>query len=102
MFARMTYRLWTPTTIAILLPLPRVLRYSIIYGLQVYGFMILVWAVLSWIDHSRGFLRDLYNLLDVLVLPFISIFRRFVPVVGGVDFSPVVAMIILQLLTRWL
>jgi YggT family protein len=38
-----------------------------------------------------GFLRDICE-------PFLRIFRRFLPSFGGIDFSPIIAFITLQLI----
>jgi YggT family protein len=42
-------------------------------------------------DAVLGFLRDVCE-------PFLSIFRRVIPGVGGIDFSPLLAIITLQIL----
>ncbi len=41
-------------------------------------------------DAILGFLRDVCE-------PFLRIFRRVMPNVGGIDFSPIVAVIVLEL-----
>jgi YggT family protein len=41
-------------------------------------------------DTILGFLRDICE-------PFLRIFRRVMPSVGGIDFSPIVAIIVLEL-----
>ncbi len=41
-------------------------------------------------DAILGFLRDICE-------PFLRIFRRVMPSVGGIDFSPIVAIIVLEL-----
>ena len=81
---------------------PRIVRSALGAVLQFYVVMIVIWAVLSWTDHSRGFLNDLYKVLDTVVSPYVDIFKRFIPPVGGVDFSPMVAVLVLQLVFRLL
>lgn len=68
--------------------------------IDLYGFLILVWAIFSWIDHSRGILAEIYRVLDTLVGPFVGLFKRFIPTAGGIDFSPFVAILLLQLIAR--
>ena len=46
-----------------------------------------------------GLLQDIAAVLDS-VCPWLNLFRRFIPPMGGVDFSPVVAIIALQLVQR--
>jgi len=41
-------------------------------------------------DALLGFLRDICE-------PFLRLFRRFIPSVGGIDFSPLLAIITLQI-----
>ena len=70
--------------------------------INIYGMMIFVWAIFSWFDHSRGILADIYRVLDTLVGPFVGLFKRFIPRVGGIDFSPFIAILLLQLIARLL
>ena len=42
-------------------------------------------------DSVLGFLRDICE-------PFLRIFRRFIPALGGIDFSPILAIFTLQIL----
>ncbi len=42
------------------------------------------------VDALLGFLRDICE-------PFLRLFRRFIPSVGGIDFSPLLAIITLQI-----
>ena len=48
-----------------------------------------------WSDAILGFLREVCE-------PFLRLFRRFLPSFGGLDFSPIVAIIVLQLAARLL
>jgi YggT family protein len=55
--------------------------------------LLIVYAVLSWVPNASSMLHDLIaRLADPLVRPL----RRFVPLVGGVDLSPLVAIVLLQ------
>jgi YggT family protein len=54
--------------------------------------LVIVYAVLSWVQ-TRSFLSDL---LDRLVTPLLTPFRRVVPLVGGMDLSPLVLLVSLQ------
>ena len=46
-----------------------------------------------------GLLQDIAAVLDSVCGPWLNLFRRFPPM-GGIDFSPVVAIIALQLVQR--
>jgi uncharacterized protein YggT (Ycf19 family) len=63
---------------------------------QFYVILIIAWAILSWFKQSAGFANDLYRILDKVVDPYVGLFRRFIPVAGGMDFSPLIAIIVLQ------
>ena len=44
----------------------------------------------GWTSAVYGFLRD-------VVEPYLSIFRRFIPPIGPLDLSPIVAILVLQI-----
>jgi len=67
-----------------------------------YIILIIVWAVFSWFDHSKGILNDIYNIIDKVVSPYIGLFKRFIPPMGGFDISPMIAIIVLYVLQRLL
>jgi YggT family protein len=70
--------------------------------INIYVLVIIAWAILSWFNQGRGLVSDIYNALDKIVSPYVDIFRRFIPRAGGMDFSPFVAIIVLQLFSRLL
>ncbi len=39
-----------------------------------------------------GLLQDIAAVLDSVCGPWLNLFRRFIPPMGGIDFSPVVAI----------
>ena len=55
--------------------------------------LVIVYAVLSWVQ-TQSFMSDM---LERLVNPVLAPIRRLVPLVGGVDLSPLVLMLILQI-----
>ena len=56
--------------------------------------LLIVYAILSWISpHS-----PLYGVLSRLCQPLLRPLQRIIPLVGGVDLSPLVALIVLQVL----
>ena len=67
---------------------------------NIYVFVIIVWVILSWFRARKGFARDLYQALDKIVAPFMNLFKRFIPTAGGLDFSPIIAILILQVIAR--
>ena len=60
-----------------------------------------MWCLLSWLPASRGgLLEDIRAAIGMLVEPYLGIFRRVIPPVIGVDFSPVVAILALGIIER--
>ena len=64
--------------------------------INIFFFAIIVHVVLSWI--SQGGHNPIAALLFSLTQPILKPIQRFVPPIGGLDLSPVVAIIGLQLL----
>lgn len=74
----------------------------------VYTILIFAYIVSSWIfaaggrvPYNRGVDWLLTFLRDV-VEPYLGIFRRFIPPLGPLDLSPIVALIVLQVAGRLL
>lgn len=68
---------------------------------DIYSFIIVIYVLLSWIPTKRGFLADVDNALGKICDPYLDLFRRFIPPIGGmVDISPILAIIVLQLVVR--
>lgn len=68
---------------------------------NVYSMVIFVYVLMSWIPTNRGIIADVYQVLGRLCDPYLNLFRRFIPPIGGmVDISPIVALLVLQLAVR--
>jgi len=68
---------------------------------RAYAFLILVRVVLSWVNSSpyRRLDHPLIRLLDRLTEPVLAPLRRIVPPIGGaIDASPIVALILIELM----
>ena len=62
-----------------------------------YSTLVLVYCILTWIPMRQGgILQDIGYVLDRIVGPYLNLFRRIIPPMGGIDFSPVVAIIALN------
>jgi YggT family protein len=61
---------------------------------------ILIRALMTWImpNDGTGFSRVLMDVTEPVLAPI----RRVLPPVGGIDFSPILAMILIQLVGRLL
>lgn len=68
---------------------------------RIFFWLIFARAVLSWVQPAGGskFISDLQHILYVLTEPIIAPIRNLLPTSGmGIDFSPFIAMILLNLL----
>jgi len=68
----------------------------IVRNLQsIYTFMIIGYVLLSWLPNARESFIGVF--LGKLVEPYLSIFRRLIPPIGGMlDLSPILAVFALQ------
>lgn len=68
---------------------------------DIYSVLIVVWCLMSWIPRRPGGLvEDIRGAIGMLVEPYLSLFRRFIPPMGGIDFSPIVAILVLNVIER--
>lgn len=65
--------------------------------LNFYGFVIIVYVLMSWFPVS-GVFEDVYNALAAICEPYLGIFRRVIPPIGMIDISPFVAILVLNLI----
>jgi len=69
--------------------------------LDFYQLMIVIYCVLSWFP-GQGFIAQAREALGMLCEPYLSVFRSIIPPLGMVDISPVVAVVVLQIIERLL
>ncbi len=73
---------------------------GIIHGINnifnLYFFLIILRIFLSWIPGLRWENQPWNTLRDITDI-YLNVFRRRIPPLGGLDFSPIVALIVLQI-----
>ena len=69
--------------------------------LRIYSFCIVVWCLSSWITVSNDSFNRILEGLGKIVEPYLSVFRRVIPPISGVDLSPIVALFVLNLVGRF-
>ncbi|GFP20817.1 hypothetical protein HKBW3S06_00044 [Candidatus Hakubella thermalkaliphila] len=78
----------------------------LIFVIKVYSFVIVARAILSWFSPGhRSLLGSIYSFLYDLTEPFLRIFRNLLSSVaslGGLDLSPLLALIFLMIISRLL
>lgn len=68
---------------------------------------LLVWAliinaIMSWlvafdvINYRNRFVYNVARFLDAVTRPILAPFQRFIPSLGGVDISPIIAILVIQ------
>ncbi|MDR3685687.1 MAG: YggT family protein [Coriobacteriia bacterium] len=62
---------------------------------QFYVVLLVVYVLMSWFPMNGAF-YDVYRVIGSLCEPYIALFRRFIPPMGGIDFSPWAAILVVQ------
>ncbi len=77
------------------------LMHLIVQLVDLYTFIIFIYVLLSWIPTKQGVLQNIDEVLGKLCDPYLDLFKRFIPPLGGmVDISPIIAIVVLQLVVR--
>lgn len=79
-------------------------KFSVLPLLSLFGLMqltvsgltalLIVYVILSWIPNASSMLRDL---VGRLAEPLVAPVRKIIPLIGGVDLSPLVVIVLLQI-----
>ncbi|WP_276684288.1 YggT family protein [Slackia piriformis] len=77
------------------------LEYFIVSLADVYTMILFVYVLMSWIPQKSGIIADIDIVLGRVCDPFLNLFRKFIPPIGGmVDISPIFALLVLQFAVR--
>lgn len=70
-----------------------------------YSWLIIAYALMSWLPAS-GAIGEIRRVIGTIVEPYVGLFRRFLPMAslggGGIDFSPLVAYLVLLIARRFI
>jgi YggT family protein len=78
----------------------------ILLVLQLYTYVIIAVAILSWliafnvINIHNDLVRSIWNALNALTEPLLRPIRRMLPSLGGLDISPVILLLIIFFIER--
>ncbi len=79
----------------------RALLNVILLALQLYTYLIIASAILSWlvafnvVNTRNDFVRSVWNFLDAVTEPVLRPIRRILPNLGGVDISPIILILLI-------
>ena len=68
--------------------------YIIMQAFTIYTFMMIAYILLSWIPAAQG--SAVGRFLATVCEPYLGIFRKFIPPIGMIDISPIVAFLALR------
>ena len=75
---------------------------DVVWWVIIIQFVLSLLLVFNVINTHNDFVRNLYAALEKMTEPLYRPIRRFLPDFGGIDFSPMVVVIILMVLDRLL
>ena len=79
------------------------LKYLIVSLADAYSMVLFVYVIMSWLPTDRGILGDIYRVLGKVCEPYLGLFRKLIPPIGGmVDVTPIIALLVLQFGVRLL
>jgi YggT family protein len=79
----------------------RALLNVILLALQLYTYLIIASAILSWlvafnvVNTRNNFVRSIWNFLDAVTEPALRPIRSILPNLGGVDISPIILILLI-------
>lgn len=66
------------------------------YLFEFYSIALIIYILMSWIPAAYG--SQLGRILAKICDPYLDFFRRFIPPIGMIDISPIVALFVLNLI----
>ncbi|MDN7244262.1 YggT family protein [Planococcus shenhongbingii] len=70
----------------------------ILMAINIYSFILIASILMSWLPNAKE--SSIGQMLSRITDPYLDIFRRFIPPLGMIDFSPIVAIFALNLASR--
>ncbi|KGR73819.1 YggT family protein [Ureibacillus sinduriensis] len=65
---------------------------------SIYSFMLIVYILMSWVPAAQE--SSFGRLLAKLCEPYLGFFRKFIPPIGMIDFSPIIGILLLNFIER--
>ncbi len=73
------------------------LKIGVLNAIQIYSFIIIISILMSWVPSARE--TKIGQIIERITEPYLSFFRKFIPPLGMIDISPIVALLALQLIS---
>ncbi|MBW4521702.1 MAG: YggT family protein [Scytolyngbya sp. HA4215-MV1] len=67
--------------------------------LSIYTLLLVIRVLLTWFPNINWYDQP-FTTLSQLTDPYLNLFRSIIPPLGGMDFSPILAFLVLQLITQ--
>jgi YggT family protein len=67
--------------------------------LNIYLLLIFIRILLTWFP-TVNWMNQIASFLSPITDPYLNIFRSFIPPIGGLDLSPILAIIVLQVVAQ--
>ena len=64
------------------------------FAIYIYSWILIIYILMSWFPGARE--SSFGELIGRIAEPYLEIFRRFIPPLGMIDISPIVAIIVLR------
>ena len=75
-----------------------ILHDIIMKAITIYSFLLIIYILMSWVPSIRE--NKFGQFLGKIVEPYLSFFRRFIPPLGMIDISPIVAIFALRFISE--
>lgn len=67
-------------------------------GISIYQILLIIFILMSWVPSMRE--NAFGRFLEKIVEPYLAVFRKFIPPLGMIDISPIVAIYALNLINK--
>jgi YggT family protein len=68
---------------------------AFVYLIEFYSIALIIYILMSWFPNARG--SAIGQFLGKICEPYLEQFRKFIPPLGMIDISPIVALLVLNL-----
>ena len=74
---------------------------TLVTFLTIYFYLIIIRVLLSWFPTINWYAQP-FSVLGQLTDPYLNLFRSIIPPLGGIDISPILAILLLQFVSQLL